>query len=112
MRVIVGVGAVLPDAPNAPAFWQNIQNSRYSISEVPDDRWDPNLYYDPDPKAPLKTYSKIADDKHHRGRLEAADDDSIVILVDGEDRHIEFADIAAARTVFVWEKGTKPGTKA
>ncbi|MCB0160341.1 MAG: hypothetical protein KDD83_19540, partial [Caldilineaceae bacterium] len=30
---IVGVGAILPDAPNAPAFWQNIINKRYSISE-------------------------------------------------------------------------------
>ncbi len=31
---IVGVGAVLPDAPNVPAFWENIKNSRYSVSEV------------------------------------------------------------------------------
>jgi acyl transferase domain-containing protein len=56
---VVGVGAVLPDAPNATTFWENIKSSRYSISEVPDDRWDPSLYYDPDPKAPFKTYSKI-----------------------------------------------------
>ena len=25
---IVGVGAILPDAPTAPAFWQNIKNKR------------------------------------------------------------------------------------
>ena len=56
---VVGVGAVLPDAPNAPAFWENIAAGRYSISETPVDRWDPALYYDPDPKAPDKTYSKI-----------------------------------------------------
>ncbi|MGB5682681.1 MAG: type I polyketide synthase, partial [Polyangiales bacterium] len=56
---IVGVGAVLPDAPNAEAFWNNIAGGRYSISETPVDRWDPALYYDPDPKAPDKTYSKI-----------------------------------------------------
>ncbi len=29
---IVGVGAILPDAPNAPAFWENVKNGRYSIS--------------------------------------------------------------------------------
>ena len=29
---IVGVGAILPDALNAPAFWQNIVNKRYCIS--------------------------------------------------------------------------------
>ena len=56
---IVGVGAVLPDAPNAKAFWENIAEGRYSVSETPVDRWDPALYYDPDPKAPDKTYSKI-----------------------------------------------------
>ena len=56
---IVGVGAVLPDAPDAPTFWKNIQGGRYSISEVPAERWDPELFWDPDPKAPDKTYSKI-----------------------------------------------------
>jgi acyl transferase domain-containing protein/NAD(P)-dependent dehydrogenase (short-subunit alcohol dehydrogenase family) len=56
---IVGVGAVLPDAPNVPAFWENIKNGRYSVSEVTPDRWDPDFYYDPDPSAPDKTYSRI-----------------------------------------------------
>ena len=56
---IVGVGAVLPDAPNVAAFWKNVKDGRYSISEVKPDRWDPALYYDPDPSAPDKTYSKI-----------------------------------------------------
>ena len=56
---IVGVGAVLPDAPNAAAFWENVKNGRYSIAEVPPERWDPALYYDADPAAPDKTYSKI-----------------------------------------------------
>jgi acyl transferase domain-containing protein/acyl carrier protein len=56
---IVGVGAILPDAPTAPAFWNNVKTGRYSISDVPADRWDPALYYDADPNAPDKTYSKI-----------------------------------------------------
>jgi acyl transferase domain-containing protein/NAD(P)-dependent dehydrogenase (short-subunit alcohol dehydrogenase family) len=56
---IVGLGAVLPDASNVQAFWENIKNGRYSISEVTRDRWDPDFYYDPDPAAPDKTYSKI-----------------------------------------------------
>jgi acyl transferase domain-containing protein/acyl carrier protein/NAD(P)-dependent dehydrogenase (short-subunit alcohol dehydrogenase family) len=56
---IVGVGAVLPDAVNAAAFWENVKNGRYSITEVSPDRWDPALYYDPDHSAPDKTYSKI-----------------------------------------------------
>ncbi|MFO0567582.1 MAG: SDR family NAD(P)-dependent oxidoreductase [Polyangiaceae bacterium] len=56
---IVGVGAIMPDAPDAKAFWGNIRGGRYSISDVTADRWDPALYYDVDPKAPDKTYSKI-----------------------------------------------------
>lgn len=56
---VVGVGAILPDAPDAPAFWRNVKEGRYSITEVPKERWDPDLYYDPDPRAPGKTYSKI-----------------------------------------------------
>ena len=56
---IVGVGAVLPGAPNARAFWESLCEGQYSITETPTDRWDPALYYDPDPKAEDKTYSKI-----------------------------------------------------
>ena len=56
---IVGVGAILPDAPNADAFWRNVTGGVYSISEVDPARWDPSLYYDPDPKAAEKTYSTI-----------------------------------------------------
>ncbi len=56
---IVGAGAILPDAPNVPAFWKNIKAGRCSITEVTPDRWDPALYYDSDHNAPDKTYSKI-----------------------------------------------------
>ena len=56
---IVGIGAVMPDAPDAATFWNNIKSGHYAISEVSPDRWDPALYYDPDPAAPDKTYSKI-----------------------------------------------------
>ena len=56
---IVGVGAVLPDAMDAASFWRNIQAGRYSITEVPPDRWRVDLYYHPDASQPDKTYSKI-----------------------------------------------------
>src|SRR5512142_1351710 len=56
---IVGVGALLPDAPDPATFWKNIKDGRYSVSDVPADRWDAALYYDPDPSVPDKTYSRI-----------------------------------------------------
>jgi len=56
---VVGVSAILPDAPDAQTFWQNLCAGRYSISEVDPERWDPADYYDPDPQAVDKTYSKI-----------------------------------------------------
>ena len=56
---IVGIGAILPDAPSARAFRDNVWAKKYSITEVPPDRWSVADYYDPDPTAPAKTYSKI-----------------------------------------------------
>ena len=56
---IVGLGAILPDAPDVPSFWKNIQTGRYSISEVPPERWDPNAYFSTDLSEPDKTYAKI-----------------------------------------------------
>ena len=56
---IVGIGAILPDAPDANAFWANVREGHYAISDVDPARWDPALYYDADPKAPDKTYSSI-----------------------------------------------------
>jgi acyl transferase domain-containing protein/acyl carrier protein len=56
---VVGVGAVLPDAPNVTTFWENIKSGRYSVTEVDPKRWDPALYFNEDHAAPDKTYSKI-----------------------------------------------------
>ena len=36
-----------------------LQSGKYSIGEVPADRWSTALYYDPDPSAVDKTYAKI-----------------------------------------------------
>jgi acyl transferase domain-containing protein len=56
---VVGLGAILPDAHDVASFWKNVLNKKSSIGEVPADRWSTALYYDPDPKAVDKTYSKI-----------------------------------------------------
>ncbi|MBN1373363.1 MAG: SDR family oxidoreductase [Anaerolineaceae bacterium] len=56
---IVGIGAIMPDAHDAAAFWNNIKSGRYSITDVPVERWRADLYFHPDPSVPEKTYSKI-----------------------------------------------------
>src|ERR1039458_9061382 len=56
---VVGVGAILPDAPDAQHFLQNVVAGRDSLTDVTPDRWNASDYWDPDPKASGKTYSKI-----------------------------------------------------
>ncbi len=56
---VVGMSAIMPDAPSGDAFWDNISGGKYSISPTPADRWDQALYYDEDHSVPDKTYSVI-----------------------------------------------------
>jgi ribosome maturation factor RimP len=60
----------------------------------------------------VKTHSPVDDEKNHRGTLVTADDEAFTVEIDGSERRIEFQDVASARTVFVWEKGPKPGKNA
>jgi len=55
---IVGMGVLLPGARDLRAYWSNILNGQNSIREIPPERWDWRLYYDPDPKAPDRIYSR------------------------------------------------------
>ncbi|MFH1112944.1 MAG: SDR family NAD(P)-dependent oxidoreductase [Pseudomonadota bacterium] len=57
---VVGIGLRLPGSDSAESYWDHIMNRRSGIVEVPAERWgDTDLYYDPDPKAPDKTYTRI-----------------------------------------------------
>jgi acyl transferase domain-containing protein/NAD(P)H-dependent flavin oxidoreductase YrpB (nitropropane dioxygenase family)/NAD(P)-dependent dehydrogenase (short-subunit alcohol dehydrogenase family) len=55
---IIGISCILPKAPNLRAYWDNILAKVYAITEVPKERWDWELYFDADPKAKDKIYSK------------------------------------------------------
>jgi acyl transferase domain-containing protein/NAD(P)-dependent dehydrogenase (short-subunit alcohol dehydrogenase family)/phosphopantetheinyl transferase len=56
---IIGMGCRMPGAGSLAEFWDNIKAGRSAITEVPVERWDPTLYWDPDRKEPDKTYAKI-----------------------------------------------------
>ena len=55
---VVGMSCLLPKAPDLEKYWENILNRVNAITEVPPERWNPETYYDPDPKAKDKIYSK------------------------------------------------------
>jgi 8-amino-7-oxononanoate synthase len=55
---IVGMGCRFPKAADLGAYWQNIRDARVCFSEVPADRWDHSLFYDPSPRAIDMTYAR------------------------------------------------------
>ncbi|WP_198291983.1 SDR family NAD(P)-dependent oxidoreductase, partial [Janthinobacterium sp. CG3] len=55
---IVGLAGRYPQADNVQAFWDNLKNGKDSITEIPPERWDHGLYFDPDRDKPGMTYSK------------------------------------------------------
>ncbi|MFD3330641.1 SDR family NAD(P)-dependent oxidoreductase [Streptomyces sp. NPDC058701] len=46
---IVGMACAYPGAPDLAAYWARILEGADAVTEVPAERWDPALYYDPDP---------------------------------------------------------------
>ena len=56
---VVGLGAIMPEAPDVRQFWENLKSGTYSITDVDAERWDPELYFSADPKTEDATYSKI-----------------------------------------------------
>jgi len=55
---IVGIGCRFPKAPNLAAFWELLANGVDAVGEVPPDRWNIDHFYDPDPNALGKIYSR------------------------------------------------------
>ncbi|WP_293342731.1 type I polyketide synthase [Mycobacterium sp.] len=55
---IVSVACRLPGAPDPDAYWKLLSEGIDAIREIPDDRWDVDEFYDPDPETPGKVYSR------------------------------------------------------
>ena len=56
---IVGMGCRLPGGCETPeAFWALLHNGVDAVTTVPPERWDVEAYYDPDPDAPGKMYTR------------------------------------------------------
>ncbi|MDP9362225.1 MAG: type I polyketide synthase, partial [Acidobacteriota bacterium] len=62
---IVGAGCRMPGGvSDLASYWRLLRDGRDAIIRVPPDRWDADAYYDPDPTAPWKMYTR------HGGFLE------------------------------------------
>ena len=55
---IVAVACRFPGAPDPDAFWEVLSGGVDAIREIPDDRFDIDEFYDPDPETPGKIYSR------------------------------------------------------
>ncbi|MDP6107195.1 MAG: beta-ketoacyl synthase N-terminal-like domain-containing protein, partial [Candidatus Brocadiia bacterium] len=56
---IIGIGCIFPKANDASEYWTNILRGVSAIKEVPEDRWDPKVYYDPSRENLEKSSSKL-----------------------------------------------------
>ncbi|WAC93230.1 type I polyketide synthase [Mycobacterium sp. Aquia_213] len=56
---IVAVSCRFPGAPDPEAFWELLSGGVDAIREVPEDRFDIDEFYDPDPETPGKTYTRF-----------------------------------------------------
>ncbi len=57
---IVGYAVRVPGAADADEFWDVLRQGRDAVSEVPQDRWDLEEFYDPDPAASGKIVTRRA----------------------------------------------------
>ena len=44
---VIGLSGRFPGAENVAEFWRNLEAGKYSIKEIPSDRWPGKSYYDP-----------------------------------------------------------------
>ncbi len=55
---IIGMECIFPDAKNLEEYWRNIILGKDSVTEVPDERWNKELYYKPDSNEADVSHSK------------------------------------------------------
>lgn len=55
---IIGMGCRLPGASDPQAFWQLLHDGIDTVTEIPGDRWDSKIFYDPNPDTPGKMITR------------------------------------------------------
>ncbi|HEX8456607.1 MAG TPA: amino acid adenylation domain-containing protein, partial [Pyrinomonadaceae bacterium] len=55
---VIGMSCRLPQSPDLASFWKLLSEGRDAVTEVPAGRWDWRAFYDANPEAEKKTYSR------------------------------------------------------
>jgi phthiocerol/phenolphthiocerol synthesis type-I polyketide synthase C len=55
---VIGLACRLPGAADLEEFWSLLKAGRDAVGEIPDDRWDVEAYFHPDPAKPGKMYTR------------------------------------------------------
>ena len=55
---VVGMSCRFPGAGSVKEFWKNVVAGTDSVTRVPLERWDADLFYDADPRTPNRSYSR------------------------------------------------------
>ena len=55
---VVGMACVFPGSPSLESYWRMITTGSDTIREVPRERWNPDIYFDPDGRPGYTTPSK------------------------------------------------------
>jgi acyl transferase domain-containing protein/SAM-dependent methyltransferase len=55
---VVGMACRFPGAPDVDAYWALLRAGVDAVREVPPDRWDVDAWFDADPEAPGKSYTR------------------------------------------------------
>ena len=93
---IVGMACRLPGADNLEQYWQMLVGGGHAVTEMPSDRFDADMYFDPQVGVRGKTYSKLAATLSSRAvdLSQLPIDPKLAASVDGA--HLLMCDVAAA----------------
>ncbi len=82
---IIGMAAIFPGAPDVATFWQNIISKVDAITDVPSDRWETDIFFDPDSAENDRIYCKRGGYLGELAEFNPLDFGIMPIAVDGGD---------------------------